>query len=1054
MLAAANVTCSDLLTNPGTGNIALTYGGDSTIVLGSVVGVSATAAAGSAAIADARFRFASSDSSIVSVRGDSLHALRLGTVTITASLVGSLLPSTPPADSLTVTVVPGSVTLDSATVQFNSIGDTVRMGISVLDGVGNPVSGVAVSWVSTDPTRADVTPVGRIAARANGTTLVIATASGRSDTVAVAIQQVLAHYTFNVPGVGLNALTQTAQVTATPRDARGNAIAAGAAPSYVVHDPSVASVTAGTGLVTALLNGSTFVVAFRGAVRDSVPLLVSQKAKVVTVSPQPVPAMTSVGDQRQLNATAVDSANVSVQGAQPAWSSSNTAAANVNSAGLVTAVGLGSTFVVASLDGKRDSVVITVTNDPATVRVIPDTATATSINDTLVFTAAVLNTRGDPLASPLPVWRTPTTDTAIVTVLSDGRVIAKRTGAARIIAQAGAKADTGIAVVTNVPALIDITPTARTLTSLADADTPAVVIQNARGDALPRNSVAWTSDDASIARVNALGVVTAVDTGVTTIRARFGFVEDSVAYTIQNVPVSVSILLPPRSGAITSTTDTLTAIGQSLAMTVDVRNKRLAGIPNYPVVWVSTDRSVIDTVDQNVAVASGGFGTSSLIVTAGTVADTVRITVRNLTRIVVDNSVIANPRVGTGIRPFATIQDAVNAADASDTVLVKKGSGPYRETVALTKRLILLGDSSLFNSSSVPVAQRNNPLNLPLIAHDTGAAGITAITSAPQTIRYFAVRHTLDGPALDANGSDVAIDNLYVNPAGTTTSRIGRGISVKNSLSGTSIVLSTVDSVRGYGLRLESVSNATVRLLTVIGVDSLPGVEEGAGIKLVSGNGASVKIGIVRGAVIGVLVTGATNARVDSSIIWRNAFGMQINGGTTASVGNNNVFDNDSLGLLNPVGTNLPAANNWWGDARGPRLTAVPAATGDSVLGNVTFNAVRATPIFPGSGFSSLRIVRGNNQIGVHGIALAKAFTVRVTDANGFPVAAANVTFTVASGGGNLGGPTTQVVASNASGLAEVTLTLGAPPGSNTVTASVTPAAGGTVTVTFTATGS
>jgi hypothetical protein len=1017
------------------------------VVLGAGLLATATASSGGAALSDARIHFTSSDTAILAVHGDSLIGRQLGTVTVTASLVSSLLPSEAPSDSSLVTVVPGSVSADSASLTFASIGDTVRLTALVLDADSQPVTGVVMQWRSSDTSRVDVSVSGRVTAKRNGTAQVIATASGKADTVPVTVAQVLVRYTFNASAVAFTALTQTAQVTATPRDARGNGIASGAAPSYAVNDASVASVNAATGLLTALLNGSTHLVASRGTVRDSVQLLVSQKAKTTTVTPKPAGPLTSVGDQLQLNATAVDSANVSVQGAQPAWISSNTSAASISSAGLVTAVGVGSGYAIATLDGKRDSVAIVVTNNPATVTVTPDTATATSINDTLVFTAAVLNGRGTPLALPVPTWRTPNTDTAIVTVLIDGRVIAKRTGVARIIATAGTTADTGIAVITNVAALIDLALTARTLTALADVDTPAVLIQSARGDVLPRNSVTWSSDDPAVARVNALGTVTAVDTGVTTIRAIAGFVQDSVSYTILNTPTSVSIILPQRVGSLTASTDTLTGIGQSLGFKVDVRNHRNAVINNYPVLWTTSDAFVVDTVINDTATAIG-FGSTTLAVTAGTVSSNVRLTVRNLTRLTVDNSTVASPRVGTTIRPFATIQDAVNAADANDTVVVKRGSsGGYRESVALTKKLFLLGDSTTFISG-------RNPANLPIIAHDTGAAALTAITSAPMTIRYLTIRHTLDGAAIDADGSDVAVDNVYVNPNGLTTTRIGRGFSIRNSLSGTRITNSVVDSVRGYGLRLEAVSNATVRLLTVVGVDSLPGVDEGAGIKIVSGNANKVNATFVRAAQVGLLVSGGTNTRLDSNIVWRNVFGMRVAGGTTASVNLNDVFDNDSLGLQNPAGPNLVATNDWWGDVRGPRLTTTPLATGDSVNGSVTFNPFRTTPfltaLFAGP-VAQLRLVRGGGQSAVRGTTLLQAFTVRVVDASGFPVSGVSATFAVTGGGGSFGSGSNSV-SSDASGLVERTLTLGAGGGLNTVTVTIALAAG-TAVLTITANG-
>jgi hypothetical protein len=77
---------------------------------------------------------------------------------------------------------------------------------------------------------------------------------------------------------------------------------------------------------------------------------------------------------------------------------------------------------------------------------------------------------------------------------------------------------------------------------------------------------------------------------------------------------------------------------------------------------------------------------------------------------------------------------------------------------------------------------------------------------------------------------------------------------------------------------------------------------------------------------------------------------------------------------------------------------------------------------------------------------------VRVTDASGFPVSGVNVLFAVTSGGATIGGQSNASVTSNASGLAEVTLTLGSVAGANTVTATVNSSGTGSVVLTATGT--
>jgi hypothetical protein len=100
-----------------------------------------------------------------------------------------------------------------------------------------------------------------------------------------------------------------------------------------------------------------------------------------------------------------------------------------------------------------------------------------------------------------------------------------------------------------------------------------------------------------------------------------------------------------------------------------------------------------------------------------------------------------------------------------------------------------------------------------------------------------------------------------------------------------------------------------------------------------------------------------------------------------------------------------------------------------------------------GGAAASLTMTAGDGQSTSAGTAVVIAPAVTVRDASGNPVSGVSVAFAVASGGGTVAGsPAT----SNASGVATVgSWTLGATPGTNTLTAT----AGSLPAVTFTATG-
>ena len=826
-------------------NVVLGYAGDTVLVVAAPLTPQVTVTVDGSPLAGARLAFVSSDTGIVAVHGDTLVPKSRGVDTLTISLVSSALPANPPSVRRALLVVADTVTLDSSAVHFSSLGDSVTLLSTARDAVGAAMPGVTCRWSSSDTTVVALAPVGHLTAKGNGTATVRAMVDRDTAMVTVTVAQQLAHWTFNPASLTIAALTDTATVVATGHDPRGSPIAGLAPASWTVGDASIVTASAG-GLVTSARNGSTFLYALRGGVRDSLPVTVAQRATSVAITPRPVPPITSLGGQAQLTARAFDRRGIEIQAASPVWFTLEPGSVQVSNAGLVTALAIGTAHVVASLDAGADTAAISISNSPVTLTVLPDSATATSLGDTLVFRAVARNGRGDSVAA-IVSWRTP--DSTIVTLLSDGRAIALAVGTARLIASVGSTADTGLAKVTNVPASVDITPAAVAFTSLGDVDTVPVTVKNARGAALARGAVTWTSDDATIAKVSTSGVITAVDTGQTVVRATSGALYDSALVTVQNLPATMVVNNPA--------VDTLTAIGQALVLPVDVRNARGVSIANYPVAWQSTNRAAVDTVLPTGAALAIGWGSTALIARAGAIADTVRLAVVNPTRLYVSNALFTGLRVGTYERPYAKIQDAVNAADAGDTVVVLRGVGGYSESVALARRVTILGDSAAYVSGG------RNPSLLPLLAHDTGAAAITAVTTAPVALRYLAIRHTLDGAAFSGNGSDVDLQWLYVNPPGTVTTRIGRGVLVANSQAGSNLINLRIRSVRGYGVSLVNSSTATVASDSIIGVDSIGIPEGGAGISLRGGAAVSLTANVIR-ATHGprILVRGPASATI------------------------------------------------------------------------------------------------------------------------------------------------------------------------------------------------
>jgi len=258
-------------------------------------------------------------------------------------------------------------------------------------------------------------------------------------------------------------------------------------------------------------------------------------------------------------------------------------------------------------------------------------------------------------------------------------------------------------------------------------------------------------------------------------------------------------------------------------------------------------------------------------------------------------------------------------------------------------------------------------------------------------------------------------------------------------------------------------SYLTLYRVRVLGVgDSVSGYRAGgyynAGVMVLNASQLSMHASRIAGftSFPGLTLVGSIGAFAgDSNVITRNQTGIYVHSTVPPALalqgsGNNSVFDNMGGGLQDTRASGSGLPQWWWGDGRGPRGAANMAATGDSVIAApVNQTSFLTSPPQTGSAAAALRMVRGTGQSAAAGATLPKAFTVRVVDANGLPVAGASVSFAVTAGGGNLGGLGSRVVTSNGDGLAEVTLTLGAAAGGNTVTAT----AGGLAPVVFTATG-
>jgi uncharacterized protein YjdB len=151
-----------------------------------------------------------------------------------------------PTASVEFTFAPDSVTFPNGTI----------MAAVAKDALGQPVPEHVLTWESPDPSVATAEAGGNIAAVAPGTVTITASSNGVSASTLLHVLPAIATIELSAPS-SVVPVGGTLQVTATPRDANGNAL--GRLVHWDVSDGSIMTIDT-NGLVTGVSPGVASVV--------------------------------------------------------------------------------------------------------------------------------------------------------------------------------------------------------------------------------------------------------------------------------------------------------------------------------------------------------------------------------------------------------------------------------------------------------------------------------------------------------------------------------------------------------------------------------------------------------------------------------------------------------------------------------------------------------------------------------------------------------------------------------------------------------------------------
>ncbi|MDE0072552.1 MAG: Ig-like domain-containing protein [Gammaproteobacteria bacterium] len=370
--------------------------------------------------------WSSSDASVATVTEGLVTAVGNGSATVTATVEAATASAEVAVDQSVA-----ELAVSPAAHTLVAIGDTVRFVAEARDGNGHVVTGAEFVWSSDDESVVTVDAQGLATAAVNGVARVTATSGSQSASAEVTVEQEVTEVSVSRPPTVLEAFGDTLRLSAESVDANGHAVV-GTVFTWTSGDTLVAVVDS-AGLVTAVGNGKAEIVAAAGPVSGTASVTVAQKLGTVAVSPS-TGTLEALGDTVRLSAVATDDNGHQVSGTAFMWSSRDTLVVEVDIAGLVTAVGNGTTSVVAVAGEALDEAIISVMQSAASVIVAPATDSIAP-RDTLRLSAEVMDANGHAVSGARVRWSS--SDRSVATVGASGLVRGVTEGTATIKAVAG-----------------------------------------------------------------------------------------------------------------------------------------------------------------------------------------------------------------------------------------------------------------------------------------------------------------------------------------------------------------------------------------------------------------------------------------------------------------------------------------------------------------------------------------------------------------------------------------------------------------------------------------
>jgi uncharacterized protein YjdB len=547
-----------------------------------------------------------------------------GPVTITAtsgSVSGTASLTVTQASLTSITVTPAAPSIAKGTTQqFSATGHYSDNSTQIIT--------TSVTWTSSNSAIGNIASGTGLASgvAVGGPVTITATSGSISGTASLTVTPAALTSITVSPSAGTVAAGQTLAFTATGHYTDATTQNLTSTVNWTSSNTSDATI-ASNGVTTGIVTGTTVTItATSGAISGTASLTVTS-ATLSSITVTPASASIAKGTTQQFTATGhyTDNSTQNLTGSV-IWSSSATATAAINTAGVATGVAVGGPVTITATSGSiAGTASLTVTSPTLlSIAVTPVSATiAKGTTQQYTATGTYTDNSTQNLTGSV-IWSSSASGIATITTAGVATGVTAG-GPVSITATSGTITGTASLTVTG-PGLVSIavTPSAP---SIAKGTSQQFTATGHYTDNSTQNitaSVNWTSSGTGIATINTAGLATGVAIGgPVTITAASGTITGIASLTVTS-PTLVSIAVTPASATIVKgNTQQYTATGTY----TDNSTQNITG----SVIWSSSASGIATITTAGLATGVTAGGPVTITATSGAITGTASLTVTNAT---------------------------------------------------------------------------------------------------------------------------------------------------------------------------------------------------------------------------------------------------------------------------------------------------------------------------------------------------------------------------------------------------------------------------------------